>query len=206
MNFKSIKFISLILFVHSFNLCKADTYTVRKDGSGDFIAIQDAITQANNGDTVIVWPGTYKENLYIENKNITLGSLAFTTGDLQFILQTIIDGDSSGSCYLIRNSISKNILNGFTLINGTGYYCGSGNCGGGVYVSEGEVDIVNCIIKDNISTNTGGGVYLVDSFGYLSKMPPKIIEHIALDVSAGMPTSHGSQYLSMYCFPIMFQG
>jgi hypothetical protein len=32
------------------------------------------------------------------------------------------------------------------------------------------------------------------SRGKRSKIPPKIIEQIARDVSAGIPTSHGNQY------------
>src|ERR1700677_4201207 len=35
------------------------------------------------------------------------------------------------------------------------------------------------------------------SFGNCSKTPPKIIEQIARDVSAGIPTSQGSQYFAM---------
>ena len=42
--------------------------------------------------------------------------------------------------------------------------------------------------------------------GYRSNIPPKIMEHMALVVSAGMPTSHGSQYFSIFSVPIISQG
>src|SRR5947208_5078397 len=44
------------------------------------------------------------------------------------------------------------------------------------------------------------------SFGNRSKTPPKIIEQMANDVSAGMPTSHGSQYFGMRSLPNMSHG
>jgi hypothetical protein len=44
------------------------------------------------------------------------------------------------------------------------------------------------------------------NFGNRSKTPPKIIEQIARHVSAGMPTSQGSQYLSIRSLPIMSHG
>ena len=42
--------------------------------------------------------------------------------------------------------------------------------------------------------------------GNFSNIPLKIIEQIALLVSAGIPTSQGSQYFSIWFFPIIFHG
>src|SRR6185436_17845178 len=42
--------------------------------------------------------------------------------------------------------------------------------------------------------------------GRRSKIPPKIIEQMAREVSAGIPTSQGSQYRDIFFSPIMFQG
>ncbi len=44
------------------------------------------------------------------------------------------------------------------------------------------------------------------NFGKRSKTPPKIIEQIASEVSAGIPTSHGSQYFGIRFLPTMSQG
>ena len=43
----------------------AITYTVKTDGSGDYTVIQTAIDASTtaNGDTVLVYPGTYTENM-----------------------------------------------------------------------------------------------------------------------------------------------
>ena len=43
-------------------------------------------------------------------------------------------------------------------------------------------------------------------FGKRSKTPPNIIEQIASEVSAGIPTSHGSQYFGIRSVPIMSHG
>ena len=42
--------------------------------------------------------------------------------------------------------------------------------------------------------------------GNFSRTPPIKIEQIALDVSAGIPTSQGSQYFCISVSPIIFQG
>src|SRR5665213_466847 len=44
------------------------------------------------------------------------------------------------------------------------------------------------------------------SFGRRSNTPPNIIEQIASDVSAGIPTNQGSQYFVIFCSPIISQG
>ncbi len=44
------------------------------------------------------------------------------------------------------------------------------------------------------------------SLGSFSKMPPKMKEQIAMQVSMGMPTSQGSQYFLVNCSRGIFQG
>ena len=44
------------------------------------------------------------------------------------------------------------------------------------------------------------------NLGNRSKTPPNIIEQMASEVSAGMPTSQGSQYFGMRSLPTMSQG
>ena len=63
---------------------------------GDYPTIQEGINASSDGDTVLVQPGTYVENINFNGHNIVLGSLFLTTGDTTYIAETMIDGDSSG--------------------------------------------------------------------------------------------------------------
>ncbi|HPS40151.1 MAG TPA: hypothetical protein PL124_12095, partial [Candidatus Cloacimonadota bacterium] len=79
---------------------------VALDGSQDYTLIQTAITQSCDGDTVLVYPGRYYENLSMMGKNITLASLELTTGNMEYKHSTIIDGNQSGSVIIIQNGES----------------------------------------------------------------------------------------------------
>ena len=57
-----------------------------------FKTINRAMNAAFDGDTVIVYPGTYNEDVNFETKSITLGSLFLDNPLEQFINQTVIDG------------------------------------------------------------------------------------------------------------------
>jgi hypothetical protein len=48
-------------------LGRGETYVVTADGSGDFATITEALASAVDGDTVLVRPGTYQEDLVIRH-------------------------------------------------------------------------------------------------------------------------------------------
>ena len=81
-----------------------------------FSSIQDAVDYAIHGDTILVQPGTYYENVYI-NKRIALYSLA-AGGDTSFIEQTIIDANGSGKPVFVDHESWGGEINGFTIQNG----------------------------------------------------------------------------------------
>ena len=64
---------------------------------GDSATIQGGINGASDGDTVLIYPGTYFENVNFNGTNLILGSLFLIAGDTSYISSTIIDGSSSGS-------------------------------------------------------------------------------------------------------------
>ncbi|HTX88317.1 MAG TPA: choice-of-anchor Q domain-containing protein [Bacteroidales bacterium] len=96
---------------------------------GDYPTIQQAIDSAQNHDTVLVEPGTYFENLFIYDKNITLGSEFIMTGDTSLISQTIIDGSSMLNVITI-NTVDTAVISGFKITHGYGDQVGGILCNG----------------------------------------------------------------------------
>lgn len=159
---KSISLIclfSLILFCSYLN---AEIITVKKDGTGQFTLIQEAIDASYDGDTILVWPGVYYENLHITDKKIMLASLNLTTEEEEYIYNTIIDGNQAGSCIRVENNEPGTTIYGFTIRNGSGYLKIIGSYikyGGGVFIdSNSFLSIINCCIEKNHLIGHGGGI------------------------------------------------
>ncbi len=66
--------------------------------------IQAGINTANSGDTLLVQPDTYIENINFNGKNIIVGSLFLTTNDTSYVSMTVIDGNKNGSVVTFQNS------------------------------------------------------------------------------------------------------
>ncbi|MCF7918935.1 MAG: T9SS type A sorting domain-containing protein [Candidatus Cloacimonetes bacterium] len=137
---------------------------------GDYALIQAGIEVSVDGDTVLVEPGTYVENIDFYGKNITVSSLYITTQDTIFISQTIIDGNQNGSVVSFTgNEDSTAVLSGFTLINGSGtfiieypngdrYYNG-----GGIYCLNASPRLEYLTISGCSCSYRGGAIYLESS-------------------------------------------
>jgi len=100
--------------------CKAETIIVDPNGSVDFDNIQDAINYSWHGDTIIVRPGTYNENIYFNGRAITLTSE--DPDDPNVVKSTIITASSSYSVTFDFGESSKSVITGFT-ITGRGIHC-----------------------------------------------------------------------------------
>jgi hypothetical protein len=123
----------------------------------DYSTIRAGIDASSDGDTVLVQPGIYYENLNFNGHNIVLGSLFLTTGDTSFIAQTIIDGDSSGSVVIFTNNEDSSAV--FT---GLKIQHGYSNLGGGIYCFNASPTISSNNITNN-SSCWGAGIYCENS-------------------------------------------
>jgi hypothetical protein len=107
----------------SFSLASATIINVPADSS----TIQGGINGSSDGDTVLVQPGTYVENINFNGHSIVLGSLFLTTGDTSYISTTVIDGDSAGSVVTLEGGEDSNtVITGITIQNGFGITGGGG--------------------------------------------------------------------------------
>lgn len=125
----------------------ANAQTLRRV-PGDYPSIQAAVDAAQKGDTVLVSPGTYVENVQLRGRDIVLSSRYFLEKDPYAVVrQTIIDGSQpkhpdTASCILIwKKETSATVIQGFTLTGGRGtlwfdHYVGAAFREGGGILSE----------------------------------------------------------------------
>ena len=134
----------------------------------DYLTIQEGIDSSADGDTILVQPGTYVENINFNGHNITLGSLFLTTGDISYVWQTIIDGDDAGVVVTFENGEdNRSCIMGFIIQNGYNY---SGS-GGGIFCNYSSPIIRNNIIQYNYAYSfnaKGGGILCFSSDAVLS--------------------------------------
>jgi len=123
-------------------------------------AIQWCIDHASNGDTILVYPGTYYEHLDFLGKAIVVKGVAGAA-------ETVIDGGGTGSVITYSSGEdTTSVIEGLTLRNGCGkYYGGNSWAGGGINSSEASFKVLKCIISDNIvgsidGLSSGGGLYV----------------------------------------------
>ncbi|NQT63383.1 MAG: T9SS type A sorting domain-containing protein [Candidatus Marinimicrobia bacterium] len=119
-----------------------------------FESIQNGIDNSLNGDTVLVQPGTYVENINFNGKDVVVSSLFLTSENTSFISGTVIDGDSSATVVTFNSGEdSTALLIGLTITNGRN------NMGGGILVQNSNPKISFCNIEGNKAEYHGGGLY-----------------------------------------------
>lgn len=131
--------------IPAFLICAAGafaqtTWIVDQGGGGDFTNIQGCIDDVSvvDGDTCLVNPGTYVENVNFSGKGITVASSEVAD-------TTIIDGGAAGPVVTFETGErNDSILNGFTIRNG---YHPEG--GAGIHIQAAAPVIRDCVVTAN---------------------------------------------------------
>ncbi len=151
-----------------------DIITVDDDGPADFNNVQDAINNSQDGDTIIVEPGTYNGNILFNNKAVTLTSR--DPEDPNVVGSTIITADSGYSVSFDSNEVSSSVLTGFT-ITGRGVYC----------YNETSPTISKNIIRDCVTW----GIFGQASTFEVAQAAPVISENFILRNKGGVASCDG---------------
>jgi len=151
----------VVLFV---NIAFAETINILVD----YTTIQAGIDASTNGDTVLVQPDIYIENINYDGKNITVASLFLTTQDTIYISNTIIDGgqpsnpDSASVVTFCNGENTSTLLSGFTITGGSGTNIFNIYHGGGIYCEDSNPSLNSLLITNNATegyNGLGGGAY-----------------------------------------------
>jgi len=163
----------------------ADLSDPQEDGSSGhpYDCIQEAIAVAADGTSILVRPGTYRENIDFLGKRIQL--LGIDANDPSRASYPVIDGAGAGPVVTFTAGEDPNcLLMGFVITGGYGTPAGAIYCNGSsptivnclitgnratglnaaaVYCCDSNAVFVNCTIADNDSIEPGAGFCLIGS-------------------------------------------
>src|SRR5215471_12205100 len=118
--------------------------------------IQHAVNESGSGDLIELAPGTYTENVTV-NQSVTI------QGD--FINSSIVNGNAAGPVFIIdaldaSSAPLSATLSMLTITNGNG--SSAGNLGGGIQNNGGTLTVVQSTINGNTAGTVapgGGGIF-----------------------------------------------
>ncbi len=161
---------------------------------GDQPTIQAGIDTSTDGDTVLVQPGVYQENIDFLGKGIFVSSCFIMNGQSAFIDSTIITSASGyATIGFHSDEDSTSILSGFTVTGSHNGYGGIDCCqgsprleylkvidnstsnpcgGGGITIHWAAPQLYNILISGNTSLmgDGGGGIGMLDSDATLENL------------------------------------
>ncbi|MFI5206728.1 MAG: DUF1565 domain-containing protein [Gemmatimonadales bacterium] len=155
----------------------------------DLPTVQQAIDSASAGDTVLVAPGRYVENLRLRGENIVLASEFILAHDFSLIERTILDGsrpshpDSGSVITIYKFEDSTTVVEGFTITGGTGtvWYDNKDKIlfreGGGILVDLAGPTIRNNYITGNRADSARDGVLSAGGGGVRVGFGDPILDH-----------------------------
>jgi predicted outer membrane repeat protein len=116
-------FFVLIMAISAYSASAATIY-VDANGTGDYPTIQEAINNANDGDEIVLLPGTYRgpgnHDVDYNGKAITVRSQ--DPNDWNVVESTIIDCQGYEGIHFHNSEDGNSILTGLAIKNGGGFY------------------------------------------------------------------------------------
>jgi hypothetical protein len=116
----------------------------------DFATVAAALAVSSVGDTVLLAPGTYVENLDLPSGVRIVGD-----GPRESV---VLHGTGSGSVVRCLSTGPLTGLSSLTLEAGTGTFDGGARLGGAIYMQAARLRLENVVIQAN-QADVGGGVY-----------------------------------------------
>jgi parallel beta-helix repeat protein len=138
-----VVFSGILVFESLVNYGNVDATSIIVDcnGTGDYTTIQEAIDNAISGDTIYVWSGMYKENVFVDKAITIVGNGS---------MNTVLDGNNTGDGFNITVDMVN--ITGFSIQN-----CSSNF--GGILLDN----VSFCNISNNNCSNNKNGIYLKNS-------------------------------------------
>lgn len=152
-------FLGLLLSASCTLFVSQNAHAVTRNVPSQYSTIQAAINASQNGDTVLVSPGTYREQLEIIGKYITLQSTSSNVND------TVIAPNSGKTGIMIQQVPYKSgtpqvKINRFKITGGNS----PDGQGGAITIAHSADPIIeNCLIDNNHSTMHGGGILVFNN-------------------------------------------
>ena len=168
--------VTLMLLVFYSVPCFSVVYHVTTNGNDDNdgltwetakLHVQEALDVAQESDEVWVAVGTYVENITLKDGVKLYGGFSGTEDDttesysvrLLDPYATVLDGNHLGSVVTAPRGVTNStVIDGFTIVNGSGTTVDEVNVGGGIFCKKSSPIIRGNTILEN-TADAGGGIF-----------------------------------------------
>ena len=132
--------------------------TVKKDGTGDFKTLTDAINTIVEGTPILLFEGIYEEELYIPSIEVNI-----TGVDKSKCIIRSTDGRYAHPTLYIKSGVLKNLTIEAIYVSGTSEEIGTNNGAYAVHVENETsayttLEIDNCVLRSDFSAAAGIGM------------------------------------------------